>query len=264
MKVISLHVYPVKSLGSIEIETAFAGEKGFAMDRRWMVVKPDGKFITQREFPKMSRIAVKIENKSLVFNNQLNSNSFSISCDEIANELEVEVWDDQVLAYEVNTEVSEWFTRQIGETVKLVRMGEASKRNIEQQYSTTGETVSFADSLPYMITNDSSLKMLNQRLGHQVNMNRFRPNIVFNGAGPFEEDNWKKIHIGEVVFKLVKPCSRCKIVNINSETGEMDKNEPLLTLSSFRKFGSGVHFGVNMIAENYGKISVEDTVNVIE
>ncbi len=44
----------------------------------------------------------------------------------------------------------------------------------------------------------------------------------------------------------------------------MDKNEPLLTLSSFRKFDSGVHFGVNMIAENYGKISVGDTVNVIE
>ncbi len=264
MEVISLHVYPVKSLGSIEMETAFAGEKGFAMDRRWMVVKPDGKFITQREIPEMSCFNVKIDNKSLEFSNQLNGDSFSIPCDEIANKLEVEVWDDQVVAYEVSTKANEWFTSQLGTTVKLARMGEASIRNIEQQYSPTRETVSFADSLPYLITNDSSLKMLNQRLGHSVKMDRFRPNIVFNGAGPFEEDNWKKIHIGEVVFNLVKPCPRCKMVNINPETGEMDKNEPLLTLSSFRKFDSGVHFGVNMIAENYGKISVGDTVHIIE
>ena len=133
MKVTSLRIYPVKSLGSIEIETAFAGEKGFAMDRRWMVVKPDGKFITQLEFPKMSCITVKIENKTLVFNNQLSNDRISISTDEITNELEVEIWDDLVLAYEVNTEVSEWFSRQIGETAKLVRMGEASRRNISHQ-----------------------------------------------------------------------------------------------------------------------------------
>ena len=264
MRVVSLHIYPVKSLGSIKIETAFAGEKGFAMDRRWMVVKPDGKFITQREFPKMSCITVKIENKSLVFNNQLNHDSFSISCDEIANEIEVEVWDDQVLAYEVNIKVNKWFTNQIGETVKLVRMGEASGRKIEQQFSIAGETVSFADSLPHLITNESSLKMLNDRLGHPIKMNRFRPNIVFDGIDPFEEDDWKKINIGEVVFKLVKSCPRCKMINVDPNTGKMDKNEPLLTLSSFRKFGSGVHFGVNMIAENYGKISVGDTVDVIK
>lgn len=264
VKVTSLHIYPVKSLGSIEIETAFAGEKGFAMDRRWMVVKPDGKFITQLEFPKMSCINVKIENKTLVFNNQLSNDRFSISTDEVTNELEVEVWDDLVLAYEVNTEVSEWFTRQIGETAKLVRMGEASIRNIEDQYSTTGKTLSFADSLPYLITNEASLNMLNDRLEHPAKMKRFRPNIVFNGAESFEEDNWKKINIGEVVFKLVRACPRCKMVNVDSKTGEIDKNEPLLTLSKFRKFGSGVHFGVYMIAENYGKISVGDTVDVID
>ena len=264
MKVTSLRIYPVKSLGSIELETAFAGEKGFAMDRRWMVVKPDGKFITQLEFPKMSCITVKIENKTLVFNNQLSNDRFSISTDEITNELEVEIWDDLVLAYEVNTEVSEWFSRQIGETAKLVRMGEASRRNIKDQYSTTGESLSFADTLQYLITNQASLNKLNNRLEYPVMMNRFRPNIVFNGAESFEEDNWKKINVGEVVFKLVKPCSRCKMVNVDSKTGEMDKNEPLLTLSKFRKFGSGVHFGVYMIAENYGKISVGDPVDVID
>ena len=169
-----------------------------------------------------------------------------------------------MLAYEVNTEVSEWFSHQIGVTTKLVRMGEASRRNIEDQYSTTGETLSFADSLPYLITNEASLNMLNNRLEHPVIMNRFRPNIVFNGAESFEEDNWKKINVGEVLFKLVKACSRCKMVNVDSKTGEMDKNEPLLTLSKFRKFGSGVHFGVYVIAENYGEISVGDTVDVID
>ena len=47
-----LHVYPVKSLGGIGLAQSDVCARGLRHDRRWMVVDPDGRFLTQREFPR--------------------------------------------------------------------------------------------------------------------------------------------------------------------------------------------------------------------
>ena len=110
-------------------------------------------------------------------------------------------------------------------------------------------------------------------------MNRFRPNVVVKGSGPFDEDKWARIGIGETNFRVVKPCARCVMTTVEQSTGEFDGKEPLRTLATFRlakqvhpdvyeSFGlnpNGVLFGENLIPENSGGvIAVGDSVEVFE
>jgi uncharacterized protein YcbX len=90
-------------------------------------------------------------------------------------------------------------------------------------------------------------------------MERFRPNIVFTGGAPNEEDAWKTFTIGNVHFAGVKPCARCVMTTIDQQTGESGK-EPLATLGSYRKTGNKVLFGQNVIPLSKGMIQIGDEV----
>mmetsp|Transcript_41716 Transcript_41716/g.138741 ORF Transcript_41716/g.138741 Transcript_41716/m.138741 type:complete len:167 (+) Transcript_41716:805-1305(+) len=88
-------------------------------------------------------------------------------------------------------------------------------------------------------------------------MGRFRPNIVAAGCAPFEEDTWRRIRIGDMVFRVVKGCSRCKITTTDQATGEQGSlvgadgaPEPLSALrAAGRGVGSEVYFGQNLVHE---------------
>ena len=57
----ALHVYPVKSCRGISLQDALLGQTGFADDRHWMLVRPNGRFVTQRELPRMALIAPQLD-----------------------------------------------------------------------------------------------------------------------------------------------------------------------------------------------------------
>ena len=120
------------------------------------------------------------------------------------------------------------------------------------------------DELKEFITNMKSLDDLNSRLERPVTMEHFRANIVVDGELPFEEDHWQKITIGEVVFKAVKPCSRCILTTVNPATGIRDKTgEPLKTLASYRMLEPGkIIFGMNLVIEKNGVVKVGDEVKI--
>jgi uncharacterized protein YcbX len=94
-------------------------------------------------------------------------------------------------------------------------------------------------------------------------MKRFRPNLVVQGNVAFEEDNWKKIRIGEVIFRLVKPCSRCSIPSIDPQTAERSA-EVVRTLAEYRMQGNKILFGQNLIAESTGKLQLGMEIEVLE
>jgi uncharacterized protein len=119
--------------------------------------------------------------------------------------------------------------------------------------------VSFADAYPFLIIGQSSLDDLNSRMDVKLPMNRFRTNFVFTGGKPFDEDNWKDFMIGNVKFRAVKPCARCVITTTNQETAERS-SEPLRTLSTFRKSGNKVLFGMNLVADTIGVVNVGDEI----
>ena len=95
-------------------------------------------------------------------------------------------------------------------------------------------------------------------------MDRFRPNIVVNGTEAFQEDSWKRIKIGSVVFSQPKKCARCVIINIDQETGLKTGAEPLKTLASYRNQEGRVNLGVLWIPENTGVIQASDSLEVLE
>jgi len=102
-------------------------------------------------------------------------------------------------------------------------------------------------------------------VGQLLDTRRFRPNLVIAGSAPYAEDHWRRIRIGDMTFRVVKPCSRCIIPTIDPLTGEQSPNrEPLTTLLSYRKGDGGVFFGQNLIAEGSGALSVGMSVEVLD
>ena len=154
-----------------------------------------------------------------------------------------------------------WFSEIIGIKCHLVKMPETTKRVVDESYA-KNKIVSFADGYPFLIIGQSSLDDLNSRMEIPLPMNRFRTNFVFTGGKPFEEDEWRKIKIGEIVFEVVKPCARCVITTTNQETAER-LHEPLFTLSKFRKIDNKVIFGMNLVCDSTGIINTGDKIEHI-
>jgi len=134
-------------------------------------------------------------------------------------------------------------------------------------------SVSLADEAPFLLTTRKSLTDLNKRLGKgkQVDMRRFRPNIVIDGDGlqPWEEDSLKRVRIGSVEFHVWQRCGRCTMTTIDRDSLERC-GEPLSTLSTFRERDNGQrNFGMHLIPARpwelkEERISVGDEVEILE
>jgi uncharacterized protein len=259
-----IHIYPVKSLGGISLEVAKVEARGLALDRQWLLINSENMFLTQREIPPMALIKVRLEEDSLVFFHQDYPNeSFKMSIQEHGKEdIRVGIWNDDCWANIVSAEANEWFSDALGMDCRLVKMADHEQRLVDTHYASNQEVVSFADGYPYLIIGQSSLDDLNSRLPNAVAMKRFRPNFVFAGGIPYEEDSWKKFSIGKVDFFGVKPCGRCILTTVNPDKGEIDSKEPLRTLTTYRNKNNKILFGQNLLPSNFGEIRVGDTIQV--
>jgi uncharacterized protein YcbX len=255
-----INIYPIKSLGGMSLQSAEVEERGLKYDRRWMLVNERNCFITQRSYPQMALIKVERKNNLLTVAHKQNKISPltipTFSYDE--EEVDVQLWKDNVTALKYNDDVNKWFTEAIGINCCLVYMPDTTKRMTNPDYA-KNKIVSFADGYSFLIIGEESLNELNNRLVVPFPMNRFRPNLVFNGGDSFDEDNWKAVRIGNVEFNVVKPCSRCSVTTVNQETGDRGK-EPLTTLAQFRSNNGQVLFGQNMVCERTGTVNVGDEI----
>jgi hypothetical protein len=262
LKLSEINIYPIKSLGGISLQSSEVEERGLKYDRRWVLVDESNTFFTQRDFPEMALIKVSVESNGL----KLNHKTKTIEPLFVPFEFEhtkrdkVVIWDDTVIGEFYNKQIDDWFFEIIGIKCHLVKMPDSTRRVVDETYA-KNKIVSFADGYPFMIIGQSSLDDLNSRMDIPLPMNRFRTNFVFKGGKPFEEDGWKKFKIGDVIFEAVKPCARCVITTTDQDTAERFK-EPLLTLSKFRNFNSKVMFGMNLVCESIGKVSVGDNITL--
>lgn len=279
MIVSELCVYPLKSGQGIELSQARIITKGFVGDREMMLVSGSGKFITQRQFPQLAKVKVAIAEPNITFqleDNSLPALTFKSSLNGIATI--VEIWGDRILAIDQGDEVAQWFHQLLNlsadKVCRLVKQSPEHIRLLPKKYANDDEhPLGFADNSPVMLTATESLSELNQRIieihqqqSQAIPMNRFRPNIVIDTTEPFIEDSWSLIQIGEIQFKMAKPCSRCIITTVDQAQGEKNKlKEPLNTLGTFRQLSEqGVMFGVNMIPQNEGIINKGDRLRVLQ
>lgn len=271
MEISEINIYPIKSLGGISLNKSVVQEKGLQYDRRWMLVDENGKFFTQREFPKMATFKVSLENEGLRVSLENENLLIPFEENETANEIQVEVWNSKFTAQTLQNSINQWFSNALETNCRLVRMNQNSNRLVNPVYAVRKfqDKVSFADGYPFMLIGENSLEDLNSRLEKPLLMNRFRPNFVVKNSEAFAEDNWKQIKVGNIAFHIVKPCERCVMTTIDQAKGVSDGKEPLKTLATYRlvkKDGeSKILFGQNLIAEKAGEIvKIGDKVEVLE
>lgn len=63
-----LVIYPLKSAGGIRVAEAAVDRWGPLHDRRFLVVDPDGVFLTQRQLPRMALITPELRDETLLLN----------------------------------------------------------------------------------------------------------------------------------------------------------------------------------------------------
>ncbi len=263
----SLHIYPLKGARGIDINNAKLRPRGIKHDRRFMLINAQGRFLSQRQYPKMAQISTKLHQDGLGINIP-GEKEIIIPFPATGRHINVSLWRDEFAACLVEHKINACISAFLGENVNLVFMADNTKRMVDKNWVKEDYPVSFADGYPVLVTNQASLDDLNRHLTEQneraLPMDRFRPNIVIEGANPWEENNWKILRIGEVEIKCVKPCVRCVVTSINQKTGIAGKKSALNALKKLNPSknpkNQGVVFGQNAIITRLGKIKIGDKV----
>jgi hypothetical protein len=259
-----LFIYPVKSLGGFEVSSALLTDRGLQYDRRWMLVDKDGNFLTQREYAVMSLLQTAIENEQLIIypkNNPFDKLSVSLH-PESQSIYKVKVWDDVCDAQLVSDAADEWLSDKLSMQCRLVYMPDGERRKVDNRYAHAGEITSFSDGYPLLIIGQASLDDLNNRLEIPLPINRFRPNIVFTGGQPYDEDTMEHIRVNEIDMYGVKLCARCVVTTID-QTNATKAREPLKTLAGYRMANNKIYFGQNILHSQAGVLKRGDAIEIV-
>ena len=256
----ALYVYPVKSCGGTAPADALLIETGLEFDRAWMVVDASarlGRFVTQRQVPRMALIQPTLNALDMVLRAP-GMLALTVPLGEVGAAVRVTVWNDEVAAYDMGDAAAQWFSDFLGQPLRLVRFDPAHKRLASAQW--TGEIeaeAAFSDEYPLLVTSQASHDELNRRIAASgaapVTMQRFRPNLVLDGLDAHGEDHLDEIHFdtpdGPVRLKLVKPCARCSIPDVDPLTGETGHavGDALAAYRADARLSGALTFGMNTV-----------------
>ncbi len=256
-RISGLFIYPVKSLAGISLQRAQLDPMGLKYDRRWMLVSPEGAFLSQRTLPKMALIKTLLNESGQLTLQK--SGKEDLQVPEASDKtMPVKIWNDTVMANLVDSHCDEWLEEALGVKCHLVYIRDDVVRQCDLDYASPGDRTGFSDGFPLLLISEASLQDLNQRLEQAVSMRRFRPNIVVSGCEAFAEDHWEDFILGDIPMRGVKPCSRCPIPTVNPDTGERSGTEPISTLATYRKKDHKVFFGMNVIHQKQGELKIGD------
>ena len=255
VKVSRLRVYPIKSLRGFDVSSAQVEERGLQHDRRWMLVDADGIFLTARKDARMLLFSTAISEKLTV--TAPTGEKVVISLDASGPEMKVQVWSAVVKAARVSDEADDWFSEQLGMPCHLVKV----TPNMNRSTGFGSGQVGFADAMPILVAGEASLGDLNQRVGRNLEIERFRPNVILKGSEPFAEDDWNGLSTQEVQLRATKRCGRCLVTTLDPATAQ-GGTEPLDTLATYRRFGKNVCFGMYYAPERLGTLTVGDELSI--
>ena len=245
----ALNIYPVKSCRGIAVDAATVTPMGFDRDREWLIVDASHRFITQREEPRLALVVPSLTHEALELAVP-GRDPLRLGLDDEGESVEVVIWKDRCAAFDLGSAASAWLSDHLDRHVRLVRFDRRRKRVSSPDWTGDIEALTrFADAFPWLVISQASLEDLNSRLPEPLPMNRFRPNIVIADVPPYAEDRAHELHVGNVVLRIVKPCTRCAIPTTDQETAARKSDQPLRALKAYRfeKKLKGVLFGQNAI-----------------
>ena len=255
MRLAEIHTYPIKGCAGTSHEEASLDAFGLAWDRRWMLVDPDGNFVSQRTVTALSLVRATVETDALVV--RAEAAELALPLETATRQARmVTCWADRCAAWDEGDTAAEWFSDVLKAPLRLVRMTDGFARP---------HGAAFADAYPLLIIGEASLADLNSRIvergGPDLPMNRFRPNLVVSGADAYGEDGWTSVQIGEVTIECATRSARCKVTTVDQALGRVvNSAEPLNTLAQYRRDGSTVVFGRNASHRGPGRLRVGQTV----
>ena len=293
ISVTSLHVYPLKGAAGFSPQHWPVDERGLRHDRRLMLVDEIGNFISQRTCAKLALVRAEIISnvirisypirttkmmepaaRALPAQDMAQFKSLEIPL-EIAdfastapghNSIRVQVWDDFLEVPALWPEVDHALSGFLGQAYRLVYMADNTTRLTSTSRGEPRRNLSFADAAPLLLTSETALEDLNARLqkagSTAIPMDRFRANIVIQGAALAADDHWSSITIHNAKFRASNSCKRCKVITIDQTTGEFHSRDPILTLATYRSDGKSVTFGQHLLVERAGTISVGDVITI--
>lgn len=265
IRITALYSYPLKSCAALGHAAIQVEPRGLAGDRRWLIVDAQHRFVSGREIPRLVLIKAEPQPQGLLLRAPGQPPLVVPSPGPEAERLAVQVWHSTVQALASGRQADTWVSQFLQSHSRLVFMDALAMRKVDPRYGRPGDEVSFADAYPLLLLSQASLDGLNQRLHRSVPMLRFRPNLVIDGVPAHAEDGWRRIRAGGIELEIVKPCTRCGFTTVMPETGRLDPSgEPLRTLAGYRRAEGGVVFGQNVIARGRGRLSLGDTVEVLE
>jgi uncharacterized protein YcbX len=261
----SLHLYPIKSCGGVTVDEALLIETGLEFDRAWMVVDEQGEFLSQRELPRMALVQPQLRHRDLLLRAP-GMLALHLALDTVEQPARVRIWDEEVAAFDMGSLAAQWFSDFLGRRVRLARFDPDHQRLSSPRWTGSIEARNaFSDGYPLLITSTASLAEVNRRLqldGHDpVTMARFRPNIVLGGLDAHGEDHLDEIRFhtpdGPVRIKLVKPCARCPIADVDPVTAEPGHavGDALASYRSDPRLDGAITFGMNgVIVEGFDRM----------
>ena len=258
-----LYVYPIKSCAGVALKDVVLTETGLEFDRAWMVTGSTGEGLTQRELPRMALVQPQIKHFEMVLRAP-GMLALHVKLDEVEAPVRARVWDDEVAAFDMGNIAAQWFTDFLGTTARLVRFDPDHRRLSSRKWTGNIEALNqFNDGFPVLVISQPSLDQFNAKLESAgkaaVSMARFRPNIVLASAPsglallPHDEDRLDVLDIaaaqGLVQLKLVKPCARCPIPNIDPITAisSPEVGDMLQSYRADKRVNGALTFGMNAI-----------------
>lgn len=253
----AVNLHPIKSCAAVPVDEALLIETGLQLDRAWMVVDAKGVMLTQRALPRMALVQMRLREDDMVLRAP-GMLALHVSLDAVEEATTARVWRDEVKAYDMGALAAQWFSDFLGTPARLVRFDPEEKRLADRAWTGDVEAeVAFVDGFPLLVASTASLAELNRRLveggNAAVGAERFRANLWLEGLQAHDEDHIDEVTIdaegGPVRIRLVKPCVRCVIPNVDPGNAEVGR-EPWQTLSTYRadaRVQGGISFGMNGI-----------------
>lgn len=262
----ALYRYPLKSALGQSLQHSAVDGLGLLGDRRWMLVDADrGRFLSQRADPRLSQLDTQLDAQGGLRLSAQGYADLNVPV-PVSGELRgVTLWSDSFRVPDAGEDAARWVSDFLGKPTRLVYVPVDRARTVSAGYGEGGDKVAFADGFPLLLIGQGSLDDLSMRVGRTLEMARFRPNLVVQGSSAYAEDGWKRIRIGDLDFRVLKPCARCILTTLDPQTGERSADrEPFATLEAYRKTEEGAIFGQNLVNDGVGHLEVGMPVTILE
>ncbi len=236
--VTEIHIYPVKSMRGIALEKGRLTPLGLEHDRRWMVVRENGRFVTQRELNRLALVQPRLVDGGIELELE-GHGRIAVPTKPRGPRFETVVWNDPCEVVSAGQDVSDWLTEGLHSETRLHLTAMAPgfvRAQTQPQRMGASTTTVFADASPYLVASQDSLDALNRELESRslaaVPMNRFRPNLVIRGLEPFAEHRAGTLTHPRFVFAFRDRCERCVMTTIDQASGVRDpEQQPFRTLA---------------------------------